>query len=284
MLALLSGSHVQSRFTDAFAKRSSDIQPIMSAQAWFAQGHTELPLVHLPISKMLLPGESRTLVVEHAESLAALDAATDSCVGCLLTTPPGNALSTTVLLEVRDVRRKDDVGALVDVCAAGRCGISSIEQGRHYRAMGVWPVRDGIAVTPTEAAIMPSMGDAEEARPGSGSREQLAKFRVALVNTRLRQRTVALFKALCEENLDAAPATSIERLHDFWGVEDEPTALAQLESFAACEHLSAVQRSLALEMRDTRERREYAKRCGAKVSKRAAAHLAVQEALAATDV
>ena len=85
---------------------------------------------------------------------------------------------------------------------------------------------------------------------------------------------------LCVLDLDQPPATSLSRLHSLWGVEGEEAAEAQLESFAECGGLSAVQRSLALGMRDTAERRQYARRCRLKANKRALAESALEAALA----
>ena len=69
----------------------------------------------MPLANMLLPGESATLQLEHAEELAALEAIEDNTIGCLLLTPHGNAISHAPLLEVREVRRRD-VGAEIEVC------------------------------------------------------------------------------------------------------------------------------------------------------------------------
>ena len=62
-------------------------------------------------------------------------------IGSLLVTPHKNALSTTSLLEVREVR-KEAVGVCVDVVAVGRLHIPKIEQGRWHEARGVTAVRD----------------------------------------------------------------------------------------------------------------------------------------------
>ena len=86
----------------------------MTADRWLAGSHDRLPLLHMPMAKMLLPGESTTLHIKHAEELAALEATEDNTIGCLLLTPHGNALSHTSLLEVRDVRRRD-VGVDIEV-------------------------------------------------------------------------------------------------------------------------------------------------------------------------
>lgn len=103
-----SGSHVASAHLRGTL-------PYMTADRWLAGDRDRLPLLHTPLAKMLLPGESATLKLKHAEELAALEAIEDDTIGCLLMTPHGNAISHTSLLEVREVRRRD-VGAEIEVC------------------------------------------------------------------------------------------------------------------------------------------------------------------------
>ena len=87
---------------------------MMTADRWLAKAHDRLPLLHVPLAKMLLPGESCTLHIKHAEELTALEAAEDQTIGCLLLTPHGNALSHTPLLEVRECRRRE-IGVAIEV-------------------------------------------------------------------------------------------------------------------------------------------------------------------------
>jgi hypothetical protein len=88
--------------------------PCMTADRWLAGAHDRLPLLHMPLAKMLLPGETSTLHIKHAEELAALEATEDNTIGCLLLTSHGNCLAHTSLLEIRDVRRRD-IGVDVEV-------------------------------------------------------------------------------------------------------------------------------------------------------------------------
>ena len=84
----------------------------MHAGDWLSAGEASpLPLLHMPMDKygLLLPGESRRMVFDKAEELAALEAAAQDghgCVGALITTPHRNALSISTLLEVREIRRR----------------------------------------------------------------------------------------------------------------------------------------------------------------------------------
>lgn len=86
-----------------------------------------LPLLHFPWDEgLLLPGEARVLSVEKAEALAALNAIGEhGLLGALISTPANNALSTSTLLQVREIR-KCDVGATVDVVAVGRVHLPDI--------------------------------------------------------------------------------------------------------------------------------------------------------------
>ena len=61
----------------------------MHAGDWVSARTGTLPLLHMPMDKcgLLLPGESRRMVVESAEELAALEAAQFGCI-CLLYTSP----------------------------------------------------------------------------------------------------------------------------------------------------------------------------------------------------
>jgi len=248
----------------------------MGAPEFLASGRHALPLVHMPMAELLLPGESRRLVIDHAEGLAALEAAKDGVICSLLVTPHKNALSTTSLLEVREVR-KETVGVCVDVVAACRLHIPKIEQGRWHEARGVTAVRDETRGSETQDE------DAEAGEGGEGdlSGPTLLRVRRQLEARALEERTRRLRDELCVLSLDAPPAPSLARLYGAWGVADETGALAQLRSFAACDGLSAVQRATALGMVDTRERLEFARGCALRRRRRAEALLAMQGALAA---
>ena len=43
----------------------------MSADSWLAAEHRNLPLLHTPLSELLLPGEAAQVYLERAEELAA---------------------------------------------------------------------------------------------------------------------------------------------------------------------------------------------------------------------
>ena len=101
----------------------------------------------MPLDDLLLPGESKLLQVQNAEDLAAVDAC-DGVLGALITTPHGHALSTTCVLEVREVR-KQEVGAQVDVVATGRVQLPAIETGRYFEGRGVSTVCDTDECTET---------------------------------------------------------------------------------------------------------------------------------------
>ena len=92
---------------------------------------------------LLLPGESRRMVVESAEELAALEAAQFGCIGALITSPYKNVLSISTLLEVREIRRRK-IGAQIDVLAVGRVHIERVESkgGRYFVARGCRPAVD----------------------------------------------------------------------------------------------------------------------------------------------
>jgi len=195
----------------------------MGAPEFLASGRDALPLVHMPMAELLLPGESRRLVINHAEGLAALDAAKDGVIGSLLVTPHKNALSTTSLLEVREVR-KEAVGVCVDVVAVGRLHIPKIEQGRWHEARGVTAVRDETRGSEAQDE------DAEAGEGGEGdvSGPTLLRVRRQLEARALEERTRRLRDELCVLSLDAPPAPSLARLYGAWGVPDETAALAQV--------------------------------------------------------
>ena len=120
--------------------------PRMHAGDWVsASTGTPLPLLHMPMDKcgLLLPGESRRMVVESAEELTALEAAQFGCIGALITTPYKNVLSISTLLEVREIRRRK-IGAQIDVLAVGRVHIERVESkgGRYFVAHGCRPAVD----------------------------------------------------------------------------------------------------------------------------------------------
>ena len=263
----------------------------MAANDWLAAQHERLPLIHLEMDELLLPGEAKKLKIEQAQALSALDAMDDNCVGCLVTTKAKNVLATSVLLEVREVR-PEAIGATIDVVAVGRVQLSSISDGRYFVSHGVTPVCD---VPPCETwhgpeqplLSFPTTGDGvereedeEQEEETSRAREQIAACRWQLEQAAVHERRAQMREELCVLDLDLAPADSLDRLHALWGVESEADAEAQLASFAACERLSGMQRSIALSMVDTEERMQYARRCLLKTSKKAAAQLAVVDALA----
>lgn len=243
-----------------------------------------MPLLHLPISEVLLPGESRTLIIEDAEGLAALEAADNGCVGCLFVTPNSNALSTTTLLEIREMR-KEAIGASVDVVGAGRLHMPDIQHCRFYEAQNVTTVCDvpsvGDSAGAADADLIVEMCQTVLAASDEAYDEtaKLTNVRRSLEKAELRERTLQHRDELCVLHPDQAPAASLKRLHTFWGVEGEEAALEHLSSFVACEGLSAVQRSIALGMLNTDERLAYARRCHLKARKRQAAMLAIDNAL-----
>jgi len=252
-----------------------------------------LPLLHFNLDKFLLPGESRRLRIVKAESLTALDAALangDNLLGSLITTPAGNALSTASVLHVREVRRHPALGATVDVVAVGRANLDLIDFDRSFVGEDVTAFRDGEHAAPPapEPAPAPEPEDAEAA-------EAAAAAQAAAVDNapcwdapesleRLWQvQAAAKFREeLCALDLDAPPAEDLSAFHELWGAENEAEAASQLLSFAACRSLSAFQRSRALGMTSAAERHVYARKCRRKAAKKAAAEVAIRDALAPT--
>ena len=260
-----------------------------------------LPLLHFNLDKFLLPGESRRLRIVKAESLTALDAALangDNLLGSLITTPAGNALSTASVLHVREVRRHPALGATVDVVAVGRANLDLIDFDRPFVGEDVTAFRDGDAAPPApELAPAPEPEDAEAAEAAAAAQAAAvaAKAAAAAVDNapcwdapesleRLWQvQAAAKFREeLCALDLDAPPAEDLSAFHELWGAENEAEAASQLLSFAACRSLSAFQRSRALGMTSAAERHVYARKCRRKAAKKAAAEVAIRDALAPT--
>jgi len=281
----------------------------MSASEWLGAEHKTLPLIHLPmeVRGIILPGESRRLVIDKADDLAALEAAEHGCVGALITTPHQNALATSTLLEVREVR-KQEVGATIEVVAAGRIHIGSIDHDRCFTAHSVNPAFDS---RPESDAGMGQIVDDlrkaaeqhENMRRKLGRKAIPAGVKIPGMNGELRGKVVPtgrvsldarsaertpldeacaqMREELCVVHLDEAPAASLERLYELWDVPHEEAAELQVLSFAACTSLTAMQRSLALGMEDTAERLQYARRCLLKAANRMAAKTAIRDALGA---
>ena len=261
-----------------------------------------LPLLHFNLDKFLLPGESRRLRIVKAESLTALDAALangDNLLGSLITTPAGNALSTASVLHVREVRRHPALGATVDVVAVGRAHLDLIDFDRSFVGEDVTAFRDGEHAAPPapEPAPAPEPEDAEAAEAAAAAQAVAvaAKAAAAAVDNapcwdapesleRLWQvQAAAKFREeLCALDLDAPPAEDLSAFHELWGAENEAEAASQLLSFAACRSLSAFQRSRALGMTSAAERHVYARKCRRKAAKKAAAEVAIRDALAPT--
>ena len=267
--------------------------PVMGGYEWLRSVHEEVPLVHLPMADgLLLPGEAQRIFVDKAESLHTLEAAQDGCIAALISTPQANALATAPLLEVRGIRRKD-VGVVVDVTAVGRIKLGRVAYTRGFSGHDITPVCDVAGSSdkeePPEVEQMIS-----ELRCAAELNESLerkitqqgamdsteADEAVELVDLAIDQAAAAMREELCVVDMDRAPATSLERLYGLWGVEDEASAELQLLSFAACTSLSSVQRAMAMGMDSTAERLRYARRCLLKQTKKKAALLAIEEALA----
>ena len=248
-----------------------------------------LPLLHFNLDKFLLPGESRRLRIVKAESLTALDAALangDNLLGSLITTPAGNALSTASVLHVREVRRHPALGATVDVVAVGRANLDLIDFDRSFVGEDVTAFRDGEHAAPPapEPAPAPEPEDAEAAEAAAAAVDNAPCWDAPESLERLWQvQAAAKFREeLCALDLDAPPAEDLSAFHELWGAENEAEAASQLLSFAACRSLSAFQRSRALGMTSAAERHVYARKCRRKAAKKAAAEVAIRDALAPT--
>jgi uncharacterized ParB-like nuclease family protein len=179
--------------------------------------------------------------------------------------------------------------SFTQVAAVGRICVPTVESGRYHSARGVTPHRDMAPPETTHlegedehAAASRVLAQLREGNVRQASRDELEQLRMQLEQSARSERHQRMHAELCTVSLDAAPDTSLARLHQLWGVESEAAAQQQLLSFAACHRLSAVQRSLALGMTDTAERMRFAKRCQLKEAKRAAAHAAAQEVLLKT--
>ena len=267
-----------------------------------------LPLIELPIdaSGVLLPGESRRILIERADDLAALDAMQFACVGVLPATPHFAGVST--LLHVRETRRLE-VGASIEVVSVGRVHVhaSQIEHDRCFTAH-VRPAFDGraepnIYLRKLVAELRSTAEQHDTIRrklrsqplavriPDSFLSDEVGALsgmvvptgRKPLRGTRpgswLEQECARMREELCVTDLDAAPAASLERLHALWGVPDEESAELLLLSFAACASLTATQRALACGTLDTAERLRYARRCLLDGTKRMVAQAAIRDAL-----
>jgi hypothetical protein len=263
----------------------------MSAHDWLASEHDRLPLLKMPVTRrpgdpdghgLLLPGESAVLKINRAEDLAALDEADDDCVGCLFVTPQKCVLATTVLLEIREVRRRP-IGAAVDVVSTGRLRIDAVDHERFYSGRGLSKVCDipahsvdgALSGRPREIGCSSQRHHDHAAKDGSSSR-----LREQLEQAFIDERVTRMRDELCVIDLDQPPASSLSRFYKLWGVDTEAAAEAQLASFAACGALNPFERSLALGLKDTSERIEHAHRCLLHQQKRAAASLALHDALA----
>ena len=208
---------------------------------------------------------------QSAQQLAALEAVEDSTIGALITTPFGNALASSSLLEIREIRGMS-VGATVDVVAVGRVHIPNIESGRYYEARDVTNLMDDALPISVEAGTRSSSYALKLIRQGKlrdGRGVELSRLRLRLEQMELDERYEHMRDRLCSNDLDAPAHTCLARLYDLWGVENEAAAERHLRSFAAFERMMPVQRSLALGLRSTQEREHYASRCKLKTIKRA---------------
>jgi len=280
----------------------------MTASQWYASDHRSLPLIRFEMDgKPLLPGEATELVLDQADSLSALDAAQDGCVGALVITQKKNALSAAPLLEVREIRRRE-VGVLCEVVVVGRVKIGRVEHSRHFTAHDIDVLQDEDTTTcdaelinqvQVAAALHESMRSKLEEVTGESAAP--AKFTLKppfLLSERMEpvddrdksfesaqqlpmdDAAVCMRDELCAVELDREPATSLSRLHSLWNVRGESEAELQLLSFAACQSLSSVQRCMALGMQSTEKRLQHARSCSLRATKKMAASLAIYEALA----
>ena len=252
----------------------------MTAADWLAAKHDSLPLIHLPMSEMLLPGETKEITVDQAMMLTALDAAEDGCIGSLVTTPNRNVLAVVSLLEVREVH-KLSVGAKVEVVAVGRVRLPTIDDGRYFEAHGVTNVCDSEVAQPDCMKLVKELRamEMEHCRLRQRLEGDTGRSVATLDEVASQSR-----EELCVIDLDRAPVEDLGRLHALWGVGCEASAELQLLSFAACRRLTALQRAMALGMTDSYERLDYARRCLLKAGQATAAQLAVKEALAAHEL
>ena len=278
----------------------------MGALEWLASESTTLPLLQLRMDELPLPGEARELHVSTATGLVALDEAREGCIGALIRTPGGNALSTTPLLEIRQVYRRE-VGAMVDLVAVGRASVGSIDQeGRCILAREPRMVCDIDKPFPLEQdALLDELRLLESERNAMHSR--LARRGDAACGSAAPQCGVEsmdeaaawMREELCSYDLDRPPAQHLHRLHELWGIglpwdaqqqsallleqgagaNAERQAARQLASFAAFAHAPAMQRVVALGHKSTLERLHYARTCALKTRAKLAAQLAVTEAL-----
>ena len=215
------------------------------------------------------------MLVDKATDLAALDAATDGLVGCLITTPHDNALSATTILQVREVRQQD-VGAIANVVAIGRAEIGKVELSRHFTG-------EMFMLADEDQRVVDLDGKVEEVRSALMQYKEVSDRLIQehhLEHRPLDEVTARMREELLAVDLDSAPATSLERLHGIWGVTTDDAIEEQLHSFAAFRLLTPAQRSMALGMTSTAERLDLAVRCITKTCQRSLAILAVQEAFA----
>lgn len=287
---------------DCSASSNPAPSAFMGASLWFNAQPLSLPLIHLPVDAcgVLLPGESRRILIEREDDLAALNEMQFACVGVLPTTPHCAGVST--LLNVRETRRQE-VGALIEVVSVGRIHASQIEHDRCFTAHAR-PAFDGraepdIDIRKLVAELRSTAEQHDTIRrklrstplpvrlPGSFLSDEVGTLSGMVVPTGrgthpgswLEQECARMREELCVTDLDAAPAASLERLHALWGVPDEESAELLLLSFAACASLTATQRALACGTLDTAERLRYARRCLLEGTKRMVAQAAIRDAL-----
>ena len=328
---------------------SRHTSPHMDAPSWYQDLGATLPIIVSSINEALLLGESRPLVFEKAEELAAIDVAQQEhgCLAQLIRTPQDNALAAAPLLEIREVRKRK-VGATVEVVCVGRVKVEKVDaEGRSLVGTKVLPLRDselkGVVVHAADEDLVDAVSaaaarhrcllekleedlydeeceaedDAEECLPkkwpavhdafrgvvvptttpsnailsskgfggGPQQREQFKEGEEEAEEERAAARALELAaerltEELCSIDLDLPPLDSLERLHKLWGVNDESQAEEQVLSFAACATLSAWRRAQALGITNTAERLEMAQKGLDRMSKEAAAKLALRGALA----
>ena len=291
-------------------RRTPGASPSMGALEWNLDYGNGLPLLATPMRDALLPGESRRLVVEKADELAAIEAAQKrhhGCIGMLLRTPHDNALATAPLLEIREVKKRD-VGAVVDVVAVGRVQVHAVQSERYLLCRRLTKLKDSdqvgiiyheadakLVATVRESAdqlrkLLKKLDEADDKDEEDDMRGVVVptgravsadeKARVDRLLVKLDEAAERRREELCAVDLDRPALDSLERLHELWGVKDEEAAEELLFSFAAAAPLSALGRAKALGITNTAERLTHADAALRRAVKVAAAKLAVRTALA----